>query len=42
MTQLRYEYPDLDQRLSVAKAQKTFTKQGDFNTVEYLINKFPK
>ena len=40
--QLRYEYPDLDQRLAVAKAQKSLTKEGDFNTVEYLINKFPK
>ena len=40
--QLRYEYPDLDQRLAVAKAQKSLTKKGNFNTVEYLINKFPK
>ena len=40
--QLRYEYPDLDQRLSLAKTQKSLTQKGDFNTVEYLINKFPK
>ena len=40
--QLRYEYPDLDQRLSLAKTQKNLTKEGRFNSVEYLINKFPK
>ena len=40
--QLRYEYPDLDQRLAVSKAQKSLTKEGNFNTVQYLINKFPK
>ena len=42
MTQLRYEYPDLDERLALIKAKKKYTKEGNLNNVQYLIQRFPK
>ena len=42
MTQLRYEYPDLDQRLALIKAKKKYTQEGNLNNVQYLIQRFPK
>ena len=42
MTQIRIDYPELDQRLNLAEVKADLTQSGDFNQVSYLINQFPR
>jgi hypothetical protein len=42
MAQIRIEYPELDQRLSLAETKTDLTESGDFEQVSFLINKFPR
>ena len=42
MTNIRLQYPELDQRLSITELKSDLTKEGDYDAVGYLITQFPK